>query len=242
MSAKRSVTVGALLPACALLLAGCYTNEVTAFPDGLEPWEDNRAERPTPTADDPCPETIVFLDTGFEGSRAAHARACIHEPMARVWEAVRDAQTSRDPTTTHGFRVVEYQTEPDYPWTYKTYVFVDHELTDIEFELNWRHSVVEGTEDAPLVTATRWAKTWGSSAISNMEGSIILQPLDGNEEITEVLYQYHLNSIGSSHSTIHDYLTVIYGRLRERAHGMALVPNDCADCPAAPAGYPTTPE
>ena len=37
--------------------------------------------------------------------------------------------------------------------------------------------------------------------------------------------------------TIEDYLTVIFGRLKDRAHGRALMPNDCTDCPTPPAGY-----
>lgn len=223
------------------LLPGCYTNEVTPFPEGLEPWEENLAELPAPVEGDPCPETLVFVNQGYMGTRSVHARGCIHAPMAAVWEAVRDPQTSRDPTTTHGFRIVAYETEPMYPWTYKTYVFVDHELTDIEFELNWRHSVVEGTEAQPLVTATRWAKTWGSSAISTMEGSLVLRPFEDDPAITEVAYQYHLQSIGSNHDTIQAFLSVIYGRLRDRATGVALDPRDCIECAAAPEGYPSSP-
>jgi hypothetical protein len=229
----------ALTAACAamsLAHAGCYGTEATRFPDGLEPWEENTAALPAPTADDACPEQLVFVRGGYMSVRSVHARACIHRPIATVWRAVRDPQTGRDSTRAGSWRVLEYETEPTYDYSYKTYLFVD-DIVDVDFQLSWRHGVVEGTDELPTLTATRWQKTFGTTAISTMEGSLILRPLEGSPEITVAEYQYHLASAASDHGTIEAFLAVIYGRLRDRSHGRPLSPDDCTECPAAPEGY-----
>ncbi len=243
MSTEQRVVVASLLLAC---VPGCYGNAETSFPAGLEPWEAvNVAPLPEPVAGDPCPEQIRFIRTMFRepdtgrDTAAVHARACIHQPIREVWEAVRDPQTGRDPGV-NGWRVLEYETETEYDWSYQTWVFVRN-VIDIEFHISWRHGVVEGTEDAPIVTATRWKKTFGTTAISNLEGSIVLQQFAADPNITEVHYQYHLNAAASGHDTIEAYLGVIYARLRDRSHDRPLDPRTCEGCPTPPEGYPSSP-
>lgn len=240
-----------LVLGCALALgaaqAGCYGNSATPFPPGLEPWEaENVATLPAAVGDDPCPEldTLEVVRGSYTETetgrifREVHAAACIHAPLADVFRAARDPQTGRDPTATQGFRVTAYETETDYDWSYQTHVTANTTAgITPEFDLNWRHGVVEGTAEEPEVTATRWKKTFGNEAISLLEGSLVLRPLQGHPEITEVRYQYHLEAVTANHDTIINYLNVIYGRLRQGAHGETLVPNDCVDCPAPPAGY-----
>lgn len=227
------------------LVLGCFPNSPTPFAPGLEPWEDpNVATLPPATPDDPCPEQIVFVrgsytepETG-RNAREVHAAACIHAPIADVFRAARDPQTGRDPTTTQGFRVNQYETEPEYDFSYQTHVTANTVVgITPEFDINWRHGLVEGTLGAPLLTATRWKKTFGSEAITLLEGSLVLRPLEADPSITELRYQYHLDAAGSGHQTIEDYLRVIYGRLRTRSHGEPLVPDDCAGCPSPPEGY-----
>jgi hypothetical protein len=71
-----------------------------------------------------------------------------------------------------------------------------------------------------------------------MEGSIVARPLVEDPSITVLEYQYHLDAIArDDHGTIESFLTVIYGRLRQRAHGEPLDPSDCIDCAEAPANY-----
>ncbi|MDQ3031879.1 MAG: hypothetical protein M3Y87_05630 [Myxococcota bacterium] len=241
MSARARLAA-VLVVAGAIAQAGCYGNTATAFPAGSEPWEVNMAPMPEPTEGDPCPEDqITFHRTGFEGVRAVHARACVHQPLSEVWRALRDPQTSRDPTTTAGFRVVEYDVsaseDPAPAYSYRTAVHVD-DIIDLDFEQTWRHYLAEGTDDAPELTATRWQKTFGSDALIVMQGSIVARPLEADPSITLLEYQYHLDAVArDDHGTIESFLRVIYGRLRQRAHGETLEPNDCVDCAEPPAHY-----
>jgi hypothetical protein len=224
-------------------LLGCFGNSATMFPAGLEPWEPmNMATPPAAQPGDPYPEQITFYRTSWRDPAtmrsvpSVHARAFIRAPLAAVWPAIHDPQTGRDPVSSHGFRVVEWATEPMYAFSYKTYVLV-HNVIELEWNVNWRHGVVEGTLDAPRVVSARWQKTWGSDAIRALEGSLVARVAPNDPNVTALEYQYHLDSVASGHDTIEGYLRVIYGRTRDRAHGVPLDPNDCMDCPPAPPGY-----
>jgi hypothetical protein len=229
---RSHATQAALLCASLAAVAGCYGNEATAFPQGLEPWEQNVAPMPTPTADDPCSETIVFSeDRRFMGTRpdgrsyeanSLHARACIHRPMRVVWDAIRDPQVGKDHTAVNTFAVIDPPMPEECVGDFQTQINAGTAPFTVDFRLCWRQQVVEGFDDAPMLTATRWQKVWGSSAIPVLEGSLVSRPLEDHPEITVVEYQYHLNALTSSHQTIRDYLTVIYGRLRDRAHDRPL--------------------
>jgi hypothetical protein len=227
----------------ALSLATCGGSTTTMFPAGLQPWEmTNQAPAPTPVGTDMFPESITFVDlmwmdpTTMVNTNSVHARAFVHMPITAVWVAARDPQTGRDPTQSQGFSVLAWADDPTYEWSYRTHVIVNN-LVTLEWDVEWRHGVVSGTDAAPTVTATRWQKTNGDSRIQVIEGSLVLRTVDGQPNVTAVEYQYHLAAPFSDHNTIHDYLTVIYGRLRDRAHGTPLNPNDCTNCPPPPPGY-----
>lgn len=214
------------------LLAGCYSNDTTAFPQGLEPWEENLAPLPDPVGDDPCPETLAFTENlRFTGTRpdgstysanSLHARGCIHQPMEVVWAAIQDPQIGKDHTSVNRFDVIDPPMAEECDGNYQTQINAGPAPFTVDFRLCWRHQVAEGLEDAPALTATRWQKVWGSSALSILEGSLVSRPLEGHPDITVVEYEYHLNAATSSHQTIRDYLTVIFGRLVERSHDRPL--------------------
>lgn len=222
---------------------GCGGVSMNDCPAGLEPWEPmNLAPAPMGMEGDPFPETLSFARRSWVipgttmRTSSVHARAFIKRPIAAVWAAARDPQTGRDPTASQGFGVRAYNTDPTFAFTYRTHVTVNAVIT-LMWDVDWRHGVVDGTIEAPRVTAARWQKTMGSSEIELIEGSLMLRAVDGQPDVTEVLYQYHLKAPFSSNETIVDYLTVIFGRLKDKAHGRTLVPNDCAGCPMAPPGY-----
>jgi hypothetical protein len=228
---------GHLLAISALALSGCWSNVATPFPEGLMAWEDNTATLPEPAGTDACPEMLSMVNTRYGGRPAVHAKGCIHSPIAQVWRSVRDPQTGRDPTTTDGFRVEEYETEPEYDYSYRTYVHISSGAFQFEFNAGWRHGLVEGSDQAPAVTATRWQKVFGTELFSVMEGSLILRPHPSDPNITVAEYQYHLDGTGVDHGRIQSFLSVIYGRLRDRANGVALSPDDCGNCATPPEGY-----
>lgn len=205
-------------------LPGCQENVVTEFPPGFEPWETHIAPLPTAVGSDACPETLVVARAErYDGAWNIHATACIHQPIATVWASVQTATTSRDPTTTTTFMAIEPPMPDECDGDYQTEVFVD-DVVDVTFRTCWRHTVVTGTDAAPELTATRWQKVFGSTFIPVMEGSLVLEPFDGDPNITVVRYQYHLDAVSSSNATVENFLGVIYGRLRDHANGVPLDP------------------
>ena len=238
---NRRATLGAWV--LGALVCGCYGNEDTPFPPGLEPWEaTNAAALPAATAAATFPETLSYVERTFTepgtttDAPSVHARAYIQMSPHDVWLALRDPQTARDPTSTDAWSVVAWATEPTYTYSLRTHTTV-HSLITLEWDMDWRLGIVQGTNDAPIVAAARWQKVRGTTVLQVLEGSIVLRAVTGQPTVTEVDYQYHLKSSFSGYGAIESYLQVIYGRLRDRAHGRPLSPNDCAGCPAPPAGY-----
>jgi len=230
-----------LLALC--VLPGCYDNVPTSFtdtgttmlPDGglaanLAPWESpSLAMVPAATATDPCPEMIVLVDapTWMGHSASVHAAGCIHAAPAMVWQAIQDPETAHDPTSTNSFSVIRPVNPSECAnGNYQTQINAGPSGFTIDFRLCWRHGLISGTDMAPTLTETRWQKVWGSTAIRNLEGSLVSNPHPGSETtITEVYYQYHLDaaSLGPSNTqTIHDYLNQIFSRLVMRSHGTML--------------------
>ncbi len=243
-SMSGRATIGAVALAAVVMAAasGCGSS-TTSFPQGLEPWETpNTAVAPAATATDAYPESLGFAllhwtDTATNASvLSVHARGYLQVPITAAFRAARDPQTGFDPTASDGFTVVGYDTEPTYRWSYRTHVTV-HAFAVVDWFVNWRHGVVEGTEAAPRVTSSRWQKTEGNAGITVLEGSLVLRVVEGHPDVTAVEYQYHLGAPLSTHSTVRNYLTSIFGRLREAAHGRPVSPIVCMDCVTAPAGY-----
>jgi len=223
---RRATNQTSLVLLLASAFAGCAGNRVDSFPPGVEPWETNLAALPAATPESPCPETINFVRTRFTDEsgtvNSVHARACIHAPIAEVWVAVQDPEVARDHTTVNSYAVINPPMPEECDGDYQTQLNVGPGAFAFDFRLCWRHSVAEGLEDAPTLTATRWQKVWGSANITLMEGSLVTRPLEGHPEITVVEYQYHLDATLANHGTIQDYLNVIYRRLGDRVHGRML--------------------
>ncbi len=219
-----------------LLCAGCFGTESTPFPPGLEPWDPvNLAPAPADGSESLTFERLEFQSPIIDDEvDSVHARAFIQRPMGEVWAAVLDPQTVRDPVETVGFRVDGYDVNPDYDFSYRTWHRVEN-IVNLEWEVEWRLGVVEGTEESPSIVAVRWQKVEGTTAFAVLEGSLVLQ--ESGPAVTEVRYQYHLDAPLSGYETIEDYLSVIYGRLVARSHDRPLEPDDCPMCAEAPPHY-----
>ena len=228
MQSGRAAWVSVGLGLVVSCLPGCFDNASTPFPPGLEPWESvNLAPPPEPTEADPCPETITFARVApWRGATSVHARACIHAPLSVVWSSIQNPQTGRERTSTHPpFMVLPELIPDECDGLYQTQVHVD-DVVDVDFRICWRHAVIEGTHEAPLLTSTRWQKVWGTSIITTLEGSLLARPHPEDPSITELEYQYHLDALIDGPERIESYLSAIYGRLRDDAHGVPLLPAD----------------
>ena len=234
----RALLVAVFAAAALGSVSSCGSSQ-TSFPSGLEPWEMNTASLPAPANGNEFPEQLTFVNGHYgDGSSvtSVHARAYINAPIADVAHAARDPQTGFDNTQSDGLTVIAYDTDANYQWSYRTHV-TTHAFVVVDWFIEWRHGVVEGTEDAPRVYAVRWQKVDGNAGIEVMEGSLVLRQVDGHPEQTAVEYQYHLKAPFSNATTVHNYLTAVYGRLRDKAHGRTLDPIVCMDCATPPARY-----
>ncbi len=202
----------------ALLGAGCFGSETTEFPEGLEPLGENDLEGPG-TPDDPYPEE--FQVEGENGARFSTVlgRGYIHAPPADVWAAYRDPAVGADRRTSPG-----WTSEPvaDHPYD-DSYVIhhIATEIITVEWDVTWRHGLVEGTPEEPELVSIRWQKTDGSTAIAVLEGSILLRPV-GDGDITEVELVYHANAIGAGTDRFMRYMQDIYEDAVAVTHGEPL--------------------
>jgi hypothetical protein len=213
MTHRSLLAAGALV-----LLSGCFDNVTTEFPPGLEPWEEvNEAPPPEPVDGETYPEEITFVRKRFGRNDSVHARAYVQADVATTFAAVRHplAGADRRPAVTFTY---EEGVDPEYPYSHRSHLIIPDIIT-VEMKLEWRSAVVEGTDDEPTITATRWQKTWGTSAVELLEGSIVCRRV--NDEVTELEIQYHLRAIGQGHETIENYLRGYYDSILLLAHGTA---------------------
>lgn len=200
------------------VLSSCFDTVTTEFPEGLEPFEElNEASPPEATADDPYPEAITFLRKRWRGGASVHARAYVHADVETTFAAVRHplAGADRRPSVTYTW---EEDVDPAYEYSHRSHLIVP-DIVTVEFELTWRSGVVDVEEGAPTVTATRWQKTWGTTAISLLEGSIVCRRV--SDDVTELEIQYHLDALAQGHETIEDYLTRYFESILLLAGGTA---------------------
>ena len=184
--------MGGRIVTLAVLLAGCFGNESTEFPPGLEPLEDNTA--PTPDG-----ETITFVD-GDNGSWAwVHGRAHVHDEPAVVWTTLKVPELMAAVCSTDSHSI-EADVEPEYEHSFQLSYFVD-DLVNIEWDEVWRYGTVEGTPAAPALGMIRYQKVWGSELIYTLEGSIQLHATE-DPGITELEMVEHLAAAGGDRSDI----------------------------------------
>ena len=201
-----------------VILTGCFDNVGTEFPEGLEPWEDpNEAPPPEAAPGDPYPEEITFVRKRWGRDNSVHARAYVHADVAATFAGVRHPLAGADRRPAVTFTYVE-DVDPEYEYSHQSHLVVP-DIVTVEMDLTWRSGVVEGTSEEPMITATRWQKTFGTTAISNLEGSIVCRRV--TDDVTELEIQYHLNALGQGHETIENYLRGYFESVLLLAHGTA---------------------
>lgn len=192
--------------ALSLLLAGCFGNERTEFPPGLEPLEDNTAPAPEPIEGDAYPEVVVYRTGEADGNHWAHGRGYVHASLARTWEAFRDIEVVVDDPAVDEWRVT-YDVEEGYDFSFQIRNVV-HDIITVEFDITWRESAVEGTVQEPELVAIAYQKTWGTEFIGLLRGTIQLRAV--TSDVTEVAMVEHLDGYGRDAETIKDYFDDVF--------------------------------
>lgn len=199
----------------AALTTGCFGNEVTPFPDGLEPLGENTLEGPG-TPSDPYPEDYQVEGTSGGRFETVLGRGYIHAPLAQVWTAMRNPAVGADRRTSPEWTSSPLA-EEGYDFSYAVQ-HVAHDIVTVEWEVTWRHGVVEGTVEAPELVAIRWQKTDGSTLLRVLEGSLVLRPV-GDGSITELELVYHASATGGSLDAYMRYMRDIFDDAVAVTHG-----------------------
>jgi hypothetical protein len=197
---------------------GCFGNEDTVFPPGLEPLEPNTAPPIAPVDGDPYPEVINFVSGEKPKHFYGHARAIIKADLKTTWSALRspDASTDRRQVDEYTY---EEGTEPDYAYSYVIHNTVRRIVT-LNFDVNWRHGVALGSVDAPEVVAGAWQKTSGSTLIASLKGT--LQATEVAPGVTEIEWIQHLDAVQGGADPIDEFLHDYYESAKAVAHGQPL--------------------
>lgn len=221
------VSVNRLTPTVLLvaaLLGGCFGEDETPFPPGLEPLEEEHlAPAPEPRDGEDYPEELVLVQAQAElipRTPAVHARGFIRAPIADVWEALRDPDVGADRRTFASWTVTR-GIEPEYDFSYVIHSVIQNVIT-VEYDVTWRHGVVEGTIEEPTLVAARFQKTAGSTVIMDLRGSVVLYARE--DGVTEVEIIEYLQAIASDHGNIEGFLRDMFAELVIRSHGGDLPP------------------
>lgn len=156
----------------AFLSGGCQEDVVTQFPDGLIPIEENTATPPAPTETDPFPEVRSFVTGDDDGGGWLHGYAYVKAPVSQVWDAFQDTEVVADRRAITYYEA-RWDVEPEYDVSFVTRYFIE-DLITVSFDLTWRQSVVEGTLASPKRVIAAYQKTWGSSLVRRMAGTVEL--------------------------------------------------------------------
>jgi len=175
---------------CLVASAGCQSDIVTQFPDGLTPIEANTATLPAATDTDEFPQTRNVVSGDDDGGAWLHAYGYIHAPIEAVWEAyqVPEVVIDRRPLTSFS---TTFDVEDEYDVSFKVR-YVIEDLVTVTFDVIWRESAVEGTVDAPIRVVIAYQKVWGSSFSRRVAGTIELLKIA--PDVTQISWVMRLDA------------------------------------------------
>ena len=207
---------------CAVALisgtTGCDSDEPTEFPSGLEPLEVCTAPAPDPIEGDATPEDVRFVLGTEDEYSWVHGRGFVHKPLAETWAAMRDPEVSVDRREVDEW-TVEHGVETEYDFSYVIHNTVNDIIT-VEFDITWRQGVVEGTVEAPELVGGRFQKTFGTTFIELLSGSIVARAVD--DSTTEIELIEHLKATGKGADTAQSFLRDYFTSVVAKAHGNPL--------------------
>jgi hypothetical protein len=203
-------------------LAGCFLggSESTPFPPGLEPIGENTAPLPAPVDGDDYPEAIEIVHGEIDGVIFVHARGYIKSTPAKVWAAlmVPDVVANRRSTDAH---VASFDVEPDYDFSMLLSYTVERVVT-IEWDETWRYGAVDGSFEAPAHGALSFQKTFGTTFIALLEGSIEVREIDGADQVTEYGFMQNLDTIMTESAEQAQYPLDLHEDIKAHVAGLPL--------------------
>jgi hypothetical protein len=175
-----------------LLATACFAENVkTKFPAGLDPLDAaNPAAFPAPVGTDLYPETpgpgamtvvtqeVGELDPGCSCRLVlAYAKGYVKRPLADVWAAGVDPQTSAEAASSVDTCSVTLDVEKGYDYSWLVH-YGKTQIISIWFDVTWRSGTLPwptppGGPPSPLQVAWRFQKTNGTQYVKAMAGSVL---------------------------------------------------------------------
>jgi hypothetical protein len=175
--------------ALTVALTGCFDDIATEFPDGLEPLEPNEAPESS------VPEqSLAIVEGDSDEYLWVHGRGYVFASPGKTWAAAKDSAVM-----VHVCATDEQQVETgveDYEYSFKVHYVVEA-LVTVEWDEVWRFGAVDGPPTDPQLAMVRYQKTYGSDAISLLEGSVQFLAT-ANPDVTEVQFVEHVESFGGT--------------------------------------------
>lgn len=199
----------------ALGAAGCFGNETTALPPGLQPLEEVTVAPPDPVDGDPHPEALRMESGMISAYDWVQARGYVKAPLSAVYLAMQTPEVVVDHREVDRWSVM-HASEPEYDRVFVVHNEVDDIIT-VEFDLTWRFGITEGNDDAPREAVATWQKTWGTTFISILRGSVVAREVAPG--VTEVAIVEHINAAERGPETIEPYIRDYFANLVEVSHG-----------------------
>jgi hypothetical protein len=195
-------------------LVACRHEEET-FPAQLSPLEANRAEWP-----DPSTEEVAVASGGDSELWWAHTRGYVHAPLEEVWEGLADPDVVVDRREVDVWEVTR-DPLPEFERSWLVHHVVQDVIT-IDYDLTWAWEVQAGTPASPTKVVARWEKTAGTPFIDVLEGTLVLEPLPEDPDVTGISAVEHLKAALRDDATIVQYLEDLHRSIVAASHGEPL--------------------
>jgi hypothetical protein len=214
------------LPA-ALALTGCG-NTTSPFDSGLAPLPITTGVQLPPPAGsgDPCGEGMQTMAGGAPGYSFAEGRACLHVPIAQVWAALQMPEVmdvayypDRDHTPACDART---SIETAYPISFRLHQKPGSPYSAFDYDVTWRGGLLLGTDLAPQEIALTYQKTWGTTQIKRLQGSMLLKESSPGSGWTVMEAVRQVGAPNTTGQMMEVWLQDWFGALRRNIDGTAI--------------------
>jgi hypothetical protein len=196
----------------ALLLAACQDNIKTPFPEGLEPFEDNKVKA---QPDGPFVEMLRTASSD-DGMIRVYARGFVLAPMADLWSVAKHWEPNVSVCKTDEQAVTE-NNQAQYEYSFLVHYTV-HDILTVEWDDQWRFGAIDDTLDM-----IKHQKVQGSDFISLSEGTIQVLATE-DPAVSELAFVEHLDAVSASTGDVLQGVQHNYDALVASAHGTPIPP------------------
>jgi hypothetical protein len=217
-SYRSALGVLASVGVAVMSLAGCQHDETTAFPPGLAPLATDSVAPPAGDGGDAYPETVTITQGSDPNYNYVVATGYVDAPIETVWAAFKIPNVVVDRENITSYTVQE-NVETGYDVSFLT-AYTINSIVTVQYDLTWREGVVAGTEDDPTQVSVVYEKTYGSSFVSLMQGSIELVSVSPN--VTELQFVQYMSAQDTGSGNIASWTSELFASVVAQVHGQPL--------------------